>query len=45
MHRLVVERRATLEELERHYSLVDLADVNDALDAWHEAQQQQQARG
>jgi hypothetical protein len=33
----VVERIASLEELERHYSIDDVADANDALDAMAEA--------
>jgi hypothetical protein len=33
----VVSRVATLQELETHYSLADVRDVNDSLDAWEEA--------
>jgi hypothetical protein len=32
-----VEGAASLEEVERHWSLEDVADANDALDAWQEA--------
>lgn len=38
--RLVLERVATLREIEEHWSILDLADANDALDAWLEAQGQ-----
>lgn len=37
-HRLVIERIATLSELEAHYSITDVAEVNEALDAYLEAQ-------
>jgi hypothetical protein len=33
----VVERVATLEEIERHWSIDDLADGNDALTAYQRA--------
>lgn len=35
---VVVERVATLREIEEHWSICDLADANDALDALIEAQ-------
>ena len=34
----MIERIASLTELETHYSIEDVADRNDALDAWHEAE-------
>lgn len=42
--RPVLERVATLHEIETHWSLDDLLDANDALDAWQEAQAQAQNR-
>lgn len=42
MWRLVLERVATLKEVEEHWNLLDLADANDALDAWIEAHNGQQ---
>jgi hypothetical protein len=39
-----VERVATLEEIERWWSLDDVADANEALDAWHEARVEQTPR-
>lgn len=36
--RLILERVATLEELDRHWSIDDVADANEALDAWKDAQ-------
>jgi hypothetical protein len=36
--RLVIEHAATLVELDTHYSIEDVASVNEALDAWAEAQ-------
>ncbi len=38
--RLIIEKVASLTEIETHYSINDLADMNDALDAWQEAQQE-----
>lgn len=35
--RLMIEGIATLQELETWYSLDDILDRNDALDAWKEA--------
>lgn len=35
--RLVLERIATLREVEEHWSILDVAEGNDALDAWIEA--------
>jgi hypothetical protein len=35
--RLIVERVATLEALESHWSLDDVMDANDAMDALEEA--------
>lgn len=35
--RLVLERVATLQELETVYSIDDVAEANEALDAWQEA--------
>lgn len=37
----MIERIATLQELETWYSIDDVADRNEALDAWHEAQNAQ----
>ena len=37
MWRLVVERVATLQEIETAWSIDDLMDANDFLDAWIEA--------
>lgn len=34
----MIERVATLQEVETYYSIDDAADMNDALDAWHEAE-------
>jgi hypothetical protein len=34
----VLERVATLEEIERHWSIDDLQKANFALDAWHAAE-------
>lgn len=36
--RLVMERVATLREIEEAWSILDVAEANDALDAWIEAQ-------
>jgi hypothetical protein len=36
--RLVTERIATLEEIDRHYSIEDIALLNEALDARLEAE-------
>lgn len=38
--RLVVEGIATLEELNRSWSLCDMVDANDVLDAWRDAQRE-----
>ena len=38
--RLVTRRVATLQELETHWSITDLFDANDVLDALDEVQQQ-----
>jgi len=38
--RLVTGRVATLAEIETHWSVTDLIDANDVLDAIDEAQQQ-----
>lgn len=40
----MIERMATLHELETWYSINDVADRNDALDAWHEARAEAEAR-
>lgn len=37
----MIERVATLQELETWYSINDVADRNDALDAWAEAKAEQ----
>lgn len=37
----MIERIASLQELETWYSLDDVADRNEGLDAWHEAQNSQ----
>lgn len=37
MWRLVIEKRAHLAELETHYSLLDVVDLNEVLDAYAEA--------
>ncbi len=37
VYRLVVEKLATLQELESHYSIDDVANVNEALDVSQEA--------
>lgn len=37
MERLVLEGKATRHEIQTHWSIDDLADANDALDAWYEA--------
>lgn len=42
--RLLIERIASLEELEQWYSIGDVADRNEALDAWHEAEEANRAR-
>lgn len=42
--RVILERRATLQEIETHWSVLDLADANDALDAWNEAHNQPRGR-
>jgi hypothetical protein len=34
---LVVEHLTTREEIDRSWSIDDLADGNEVLDAWHEA--------
>lgn len=36
--RLVIAKVATLQEIETHYSLVDVLDANEALDIEQEAQ-------
>lgn len=38
VERLVLERVATLSEIETHYSIDDIADKNEALDARLEAE-------
>lgn len=40
--RLVVEQIATIREIDRHWSLSDVLDANEALDKW--AARQQRAR-
>jgi len=35
--RLILEGVATLHEIETHYNIVDIADANHMLDAYHEA--------
>lgn len=35
--RPVLERVTTLEEIDRHYDIIDLADINEALDLQREA--------
>jgi hypothetical protein len=40
----VLEQKATLQELESWWSIDDVADGNEALDAWHEAQAELQRR-
>lgn len=42
MFRLIAGHYAGLRELEEYYSLDDLADLNDAVDAVLDAQQQMQ---
>ncbi len=37
--RLYLERYATLRELEAEYSLDDVVEANEVLDAWYEAQE------
>jgi hypothetical protein len=37
-----MEGKATLREIDESYSIDDLAVMNDALDAWHEAQAEAQ---
>jgi hypothetical protein len=39
----VIERVATLHDLESTWSIDDIADANEALDAWHEAENAQRA--
>lgn len=41
----MLERIATLQELETWYSITDVADRNDALDAWAEAKQEAEEKG
>lgn len=43
--RLILERVATLREVEEHWSILDVAEANDALDAWIEAHNQPAPRG
>ena len=38
MLRLVLEGKATLSEIERYWTLSEVELVNEALDAWHEAE-------
>ena len=39
VERLILERVATRQEIETHYSIDDVMTGNDALDLWHKAQQ------
>lgn len=32
------EGLATIEEIDRHWSIDDVTDANEVLDAWHEAE-------
>jgi hypothetical protein len=34
---LIIERHTTLQEVDVHWSIDDIADANEALDAWQEA--------
>jgi hypothetical protein len=43
--RLVLERIATLREVEEYWSILDVAEANDALDAWIEAHNSSGPRG
>lgn len=36
--RLMLKHIATLQELETHYSIDDVCDRNEALDAWEDAE-------
>jgi hypothetical protein len=36
--RLILEQVATLRDLDMVWSINDIADANEALDAWHEAE-------
>lgn len=38
VQRLILEGKASLAEIDTYYSINDVADQNEALDAWHEAQ-------
>lgn len=40
----MIERVATLQELETWYSINDVADRNEALDAWNEARLEAERR-
>ncbi len=42
--RLIIEKVATLSELESWYSINDVADRNEALDAWAEAEKAANAK-
>jgi hypothetical protein len=41
---LVLEKVATLQEIETFWSITDLADANEALDCWYEAKAEAEAR-
>jgi hypothetical protein len=40
-----VEQIATLSEIETHWSIDDIADANEVLDAWHAARARAAKRG
>lgn len=44
MERLILEGKATRREIQEWWSIDDLADANDALDAWQEAERKAQRR-
>lgn len=44
VERLIIERVATLQEIETHYCTRDVLDRNEALDLWQAAQRRAQRR-